>query len=81
MIALNILIMVLIVLFGLYGLVAIVLRWLPIVLKRSTGERTEKQSSERVFCERFCSNLTPEVVERLKAIKGEGTIEWGNSYN
>ena len=67
----NALIIVLLALFYTFAFVVLLLRWLPIIRTRAkTAKAQSEHYSDAALCRKFCKDLTPEVVVKLKTLNG-----------
>lgn len=78
------LITILVTLFGIFGFVLVIIRWVPII-KKIIKEKTERQESKIMFninsdyndslhLQKFCNWFTPEVVEKTKSLCKENSL-------
>lgn len=67
----NALITVLLALFYTFAFVVLLLRWLPLIRTRAkTAKAQDGYYSDTALCRKFCKDLTPEVVAKIKQLKG-----------
>ena len=80
----NTLIIILIMLFSLFGFVLVLMRWIPIIIRKELKSSDTKQESEITFdisssyndslhYEKFRNFFTPEVAAKMKSLCGENT--------